>query len=100
MAQYSTVAHCTGTTSATTGLPLVGHFNVDISGTFSGTLKVQRSFDSGTTWATRDVDNTGTLKASYTAAASLVFHEPEMGVLTRVAMTAYASGTADCRVSQ
>ena len=35
-------------------LPLVGHFNLSISGTFVATVTVQRSFDSGSTWL--DVD--------------------------------------------
>lgn len=49
-------------------LPLVGHFNLSISGTFVATVTVQRSFDSGSTWL--DVD-------TFTAATETYGFDPQ-----------------------
>ena len=38
----------------TDAVSLAGYFNISITGTWAGTLTVQRSFDSGSTWY--DVD--------------------------------------------
>ena len=76
-----------------------GKFNVTISGTFSGTVKVERSFDAGANWHVCSRDSAGT-EAAFTAPASIVLEEPEAGVLYRLNCTAYTSGTINYRISQ
>lgn len=76
-----------------------GYFNMSLWGTFTATVKLQRSFDAGTTWLTVSQDATGA-DASYTAALSVVAIEPETGVLYRLNCTAYSSGTVNYRISR
>ena len=72
---------------------LKGLFNVSISGTWAGTLTLQRSFDDGSTW--KDV-------ATYTASAEQVGTETESDVIYRLGFKVgdYTSGTAVVRISQ
>jgi hypothetical protein len=72
---------------------LCGTFNVSLSGTWSATVHLQRSFDSGATWL--DVQ-------SLSANAELTGDEPERGVLYRfgVKTGGYTSGTVIGRLSQ
>ena len=67
-------------------------FNLSISGTWSGTITLQRSFDEGVTW--RDV-------ADYTANQEDIVNSPEPGVLWRAGFKAgeYTSNTAVVRLS-
>lgn len=74
-------------------------FNISLWGTFVATVKVQRSFDDGSTWVDCSRDSAGTT-ASYTAPASLLVEEPEAGVLYRLNCSAYTSGTINYRISQ
>jgi hypothetical protein len=69
-----------------------GDFSVSLSGTWTGTVAVQRSFDNGATWLT---------VKSYTANAEERGFEPEQGVppLYRMACTAVMTGTAVLRLS-
>lgn len=76
-----------------------GHYNVSIWGTFVGTVVLERSFDSGTTWIPRNYDYSGTA-VSFTAPASIEMHEHELGVLVRVRCSAYTSGTVNYRISE
>ena len=73
-----------------------GAFNVTLSGTFVGTVKLQRSFDNGTTW--HDLTAVGTAIAAFTTAVSEVWIEPEPGVIFRLNCTAYTSGTVTYRL--
>lgn len=73
-----------------------GAFNVTLSGTFVGTVKLQRSFDNGTTW--HDLTAAGTAIAAFTTAVSEVWVEPEAGVNFRLNCTAYTSGTVTYRL--
>ena len=68
-------------------------FNVSVSGTFSATVALQRSFDDGSTWL--DVWTT-------TTAAELVVDTVEPGTLWRIGVRLgdYTSGTVVARVSQ
>jgi len=68
-------------------------FNASVSGTFSATVALQRSFDGGVTWL--DVWTT-------TAAAEIVVDTVEPGTLWRlgVRLGDYTSGTVVARVSQ
>jgi len=74
-------------------VPILGPFNLSLSGTWAGTITLQRTFDGGTTW--RDV-------ATYTANIEDAGHEPELGVLYRAGFKTgeYTSGTAIVRISQ
>ena len=72
---------------------LLGTFNFSLSGTWVGTVTIQRSFDRGTTW--QDV-------ASYTSNIEDAGTEPEGGVLYRAGPKTggYTSGTMVVRLSQ
>lgn len=76
-----------------------GPFNVSIWGTFVGTVKVERSFDGGTTWLVCSRDAEGA-EAAFTAPATLRIDEPERDVKYRVNCTAFTSGTINYRLSQ
>lgn len=68
-------------------------FNVSISGSWSATVVLQRSFDGGTTWFT---------VGSYTSNQELVVDTVEPGVLWRcgVLTGGFTSGTVAIRLSQ
>lgn len=75
------------------GLYVVGDFNLSISGTFVGTVTVQRSFDQGSTW--RDVD-------TFTAPIETAGSDPEPVVVYRAGIKTgeYTSGTASIRIGR
>jgi hypothetical protein len=75
------------------GLYVVGDFNLSISGTFVGTITVQRSFDQGATW--RDVD-------TFTAPIETAGSDPEPVVVYRAGIKTgeYTSGTASIRIGR
>lgn len=77
----------------------VGGVNAVVSGTFAGTVRIERSFDGGSAWlpVTSAID--GTVLAITTPTA-IVLDEPESAVLYRWNCTAYTSGTINCRLSQ
>lgn len=68
-------------------------FNLSVTGTWAGTVTLQRSYDDGTSWG--DVD-------SYTANTEKMVETTEVGVLWRLGIKTggYTSGTAVCRLSQ
>lgn len=68
-------------------------FNLSVSGTWAGTVTLQRSFDNGSTW----VDVWSTTSNVETAVESI-----ESGVLYRLGIKSgnYTSGTAVCRLGQ
>lgn len=72
---------------------IVGYFNIGISGTWVGTITVQRSFDSGSTWF--DV-------ATWIANTQEYGFEAERGVQYRVGVKTgdYVSGNPVLRLSQ
>jgi hypothetical protein len=71
-----------------------GYFNLSVSGAFSGTITLQRSFDNGGAWL--DV------APAYTAPTEEVVLNPEAGVQWRIGFKTgqYTSGTASVRLSQ
>jgi len=75
------------------GVLMSGYFNFSISGTWSGTVTLQRSFDDGSTWL--DVDT----RISNIEEFGI---EPERGVQYRAGIKtgAYTSGAAVIRLSQ
>lgn len=89
----SSTASIAAQNTFTTGVKLYGPFNFSLSGTFVGTITIQRSFDNGTTW--RDV-------ATYSSPIETAGDEPESGVLYQAGFKtgAYTSGTAVVRLSQ
>jgi len=74
-------------------------FNLSLWGTFSGSVRVERSFDGGATWLECSRDGAGT-PAAYAAPISVVMEEPEAGVLYRLNCTTRSSGTVNYRLSQ
>jgi hypothetical protein len=74
-------------------IQLRGKFNLSLSGTWEGTVTVQRSFDNGTTWV--DVK-------TYTANTEQVGEEPEPTVFYRFGVKTgeYTSGTVVGRLSR
>lgn len=87
----------TGTGNGTAA-QFLGPFNVELSGTWTGTVVLERSFDGGTTYISAAMDTTGTA-ASYTANVSIVVVETEPGVLYRVRCSVFGSGTIAYRLS-
>ena len=81
----------------TSPLTFIGPFNITITGTWTGTVTLKRSFDGGTTWVPV-TSATGTAMA-WTANVSTSFTEPEMGVQYR-AEAALSVGPAVVRLSQ
>jgi hypothetical protein len=75
-----------------------GWFNFSVSGTFSATVILQKSFDGGTTWIAATIQGS-TSAVSATAPAAFVLFEPERGMLYRADVSAYTSGTANTRIS-
>jgi len=75
----------------TDSIQLFGHFNLSISGNFSATVTVQRSFDK-TTWYDVDV---------FTSASEEVGYEPqEMYYRVGIKAGDYTSGTASVFLSK
>lgn len=87
-------------TGQSAGQVFFHRFNVSIwGGGGSWAVRIERSFDGGTTWLVVDSDTTGT-DASYATAFSGVIFEPEPGVLYRLNCTAYGSAAINYRLSQ
>lgn len=71
------------------------------NGSWTATIRLERSFDGGTTWIVCGIGGSGT-QAVYSTPnqdVSLVVAEPERGVLYRWNCTAYTSGTINYRFS-
>ena len=96
-----TLAQVTQSTFTGTGqsasMSIRGSFNFSLWGTFAGTVRIERSFDNGTTWLPMTVLGSA---VTFTGPATETFEEPEAGVLYRVNCTAFTSGTINYRVSQ
>lgn len=86
-------AELTAQNTYTPAISVFGHFNFSLSGTWAGTVTIQRSFDSGASWL--DV-------AAYTANTQDRGLEPELNTLYRAGFKSgeYTSGTAVVRLSQ
>lgn len=88
-------------TGASPSISFTGDANFALTGGV-GTVKLQKSFDYGSTWITVSRSSDGT-EAAYTLAANgnvaVIVYEPEQGVLYRVNCTAYTSGTITYRLS-
>lgn len=84
--------------TASQAVVVYGNFNVTISGSFTGSVAVQRSFDGGSTWNTVATDGTGTA-AVYTAPCSVSGYEGEWGVQYQIYCSALSAGTITYRFS-
>ena len=73
-------------------------FNATLYGTFSASVRLERTFDGGTNW--HPLTAAGTQLYAWTAAASETCEEAEEGVGYRLNCTAYSSGTVNYRLSQ
>jgi len=93
MSRKSETRSITAANLFTDAVSMVGYFNLSISGTWAGTVTVQRSFDSGSTW--HDVD-------TWTENTQEYGLEPEGGTQYRVGIKTgeYTSGTCVVRLSQ
>lgn len=93
----------TFTPSGATGVAIQGWANLTLGGTSPvGTLKLEKSYDNGSSWFDVSQDVAGTLAAwaLNSTEVSVQFYEPELNVLFRVNCTAYTSGTLTSRISQ
>jgi hypothetical protein len=75
----------------------LGAFNLAMWGTFAGTILVEKTYDSGTTWITVSQDVAGT-PASYAlnltaGSINLTLCEVETQVAWRIRCTTFTSGT-------
>lgn len=82
----------TTTGQETDEVALRGDFNVSITGTWSGIIDLQRSFDDGSTFNTLS-------DGSFTSSEDKVALNPEPAIYKLVA-TAISSGSATVRISQ
>lgn len=88
-------------TGQSASAPVFGSFNISIwgtpltgtgtSGSFNGTVALERSLDGGTTWIPVATDGTGT-QAIYTTAVAVAGQEPQHAAY-RFDCTTYVSGT-------
>lgn len=75
-------------------------FNVSLTGTFVGTVQLERRFTAtgGTTW--HPITAAATQIGIWTAPSSETFEECQAGVEYRLNCTAYTSGTVTYRMGQ
>lgn len=72
-------------------------YNITVWGTFSATIRVERSFD-GQTWHPLSKDLDGS-EVSFTTPISIPMREAEPTVKYRLNCTTWGSGTANYRLS-
>lgn len=96
--QANRVATGTITTSQVTpGVQVSGDFNVSVSGSFTGSIAAERSFDGGSTWLPMSyVDGSA---ITWIAQFSTILNEPEAGVYFRLNGANIASGSPSWRIS-
>jgi hypothetical protein len=86
-------------TGVSASVKVYGDFNLMLTGSFTATVEVDRSMDSGVNWAVVAADGIGT-PASYTHPIGILGLEIEPGVLYRLNCTNFANGTVNYRLSQ
>lgn len=75
-------------------------FNIELKGTASGAVQLERSFDEGVTWVGLYAGGFQLYAWTYTAALSETAVESETNILYRLNCTALTSGTITYRASQ
>lgn len=83
---------------AGTPVELFGPFNLQVTGTFTGLIRVERSFDNGDTWAPLS-DAYGDL-IEISSPVSTGGEEIEQNVLYRARAVTLSSGTCNVRLSK
>ena len=78
-------------TGQSTNFAVMGKFNISLSGTWAGTVRLERSYDNGSTWV---------VVGSYTSNTETIGEEPETAVLYRFNCTVYTSGTVVYRLGR
>jgi hypothetical protein len=89
-----------GTISAvgrTAGVVLFGEFNLSLSGTFTGSVQLERSVDGGITY--QPITSFG-MPFIFTTKCEETFNEPQPGVFYALNCTALSSGTIGFRMGQ
>jgi hypothetical protein len=86
-------------TGQSNAVAIWGDFNLNLSGTFSATVQLERSFDSQVTWTVVATDGIGT-PAIYNKPIGLLGLEVEPGVYYRLNCTGFSSGPLNYRLSQ
>lgn len=87
-----------GATGTSASFPVRGDFGLQISGTFVGTVVLERSLDDGANWI--QPTGAGNQLYSFTAVCSEDLSAPEYDVLYRLRCSAYTSGTINYLASQ
>ena len=96
-----TIARISGSfagTGSSSAIALRGKFNFSLSGFGTATVRLERSFDGGSSW--RVVSKPDLTAASFTADVDGVGEEPEIGLLYRFNCTAFTAGPVAYRISQ
>lgn len=89
----------TGTGRSAPFVPVPGrNFNISVWGGFTATVRLERSFDGGTTYLPVTADSNGLL--TFTGPVSEQWNEPEAGVSYTLNCTAFTSGPVNFRISQ
>lgn len=83
--------------SRTAAAQMYGNFNFSLAGTFVGTVRLEKSYDQGTTWAPVTAN---AVDVEFTEPCEELFTEPEIGVVYSWNCTAFTSGTINARISQ
>ena len=94
------------TTGQSSSLLIWGPFNILIygdtgpNGSWTGTVRLERTFDGGTTWVVCGIGGDGTQAVWSTGTdVSVVAGEPEKGVAYRLNCTAFTAGPINYRMS-
>jgi len=81
----------------TASAQMYGNFNFSLGGTFDATVRLEKSYDQGTTWAPVTANAS---EIEFTEPCEELFTEPEVGVVYSWNCTSYTSGTINARISQ
>ncbi len=85
-------------TGQSAAIALRGKYNFSLSGFGTATVKLERSFDGGSSWKVMSKPDFSA--ASFSADVEGVGEEPEAGMLYRFNCDAHSSGTIAYRISQ
>lgn len=84
-------------TGQSTPVQIYGRFNLSLTGTFVGTVQLERADSSGGTFTVVSRDVAGTPATFSTAFQGLPIEEDEQGMWYRLNCTSYTSGTIGYR---
>lgn len=87
-----------GGTGQSAAVQIFGRFNLSLTGTFSGTVALERSDSKTGTFTPVARDTSGTQATFTTAFEGLSMEEDEQGMWYRLNCTAYTSGTINYRI--